>query len=84
MCAELKRGRQAGRRDSIVVVAEGATDRSGNRISSEYVAGNCCHKGEIAAVAAHHLNDEGSLVAGRGGGEVVDGIDNTVQSSIGR
>ncbi|NKN51788.1 6-phosphofructokinase, partial [Clostridioides difficile] len=37
MCAELKRGRQAGRRDSIVVVAEGATDRSGNRISSEYV-----------------------------------------------
>lgn len=34
-------------------------------------------------MAAHHFNDEGSLVAGRGGGEVVDGIDNTVQSSIG-
>lgn len=37
MCAELRRGRQAGRRDSIVVVAEGATDRQGNPISSAYV-----------------------------------------------
>jgi len=37
MCAELKRGRQSGRRDSIVIVAEGATDRAGNRITSEYV-----------------------------------------------
>jgi len=37
MCAELKRGRDAGRRESIVLVAEGAQDRSGNPISAEYV-----------------------------------------------
>ena len=37
MCAELKRGRSAGRRDSLVVVSEGATDRAGNPISSTYV-----------------------------------------------
>ncbi len=37
MCAELKRGREAGRRESIVVVAEGAQDRSGQPITSEYV-----------------------------------------------
>ena len=37
MCAELARGRAAGRRDSIVVVAEGATDREGNAITSEQV-----------------------------------------------
>ncbi|WP_454294753.1 6-phosphofructokinase [Salana multivorans] len=37
MCAELRRGREAGRRDSIVIVAEGARDRHGNRITSEYV-----------------------------------------------
>ena len=35
MCAELKRGRAAGRRDSLVIVAEGATDRAGNSITSE-------------------------------------------------
>ncbi|MFT4216548.1 MAG: 6-phosphofructokinase [Micropruina sp.] len=39
MCAELRRGRQAGRRDSIVLVAEGATDRSGTPIRSEQVRG---------------------------------------------
>ncbi|MCH8614327.1 6-phosphofructokinase [Arsenicicoccus dermatophilus] len=37
MCAELRRGRQAGRRDSIVVVAEGAQDRSGAPITAAYV-----------------------------------------------
>ncbi|OJX94323.1 MAG: 6-phosphofructokinase [Micrococcales bacterium 73-15] len=37
MCAELRRGRAAGRRDSIVIVAEGARDRAGNPITSEYV-----------------------------------------------
>lgn len=37
MCAELRRGRQAGRRDSIVIVAEGAHDREGEAITSEYV-----------------------------------------------
>ena len=39
MCAELRRGRKAGRRDSIVLVAEGATDRSGTPITSEQVRG---------------------------------------------
>ncbi len=37
MCAELRRGRRAGRRDSIVLVAEGATDRSGNPIRADHV-----------------------------------------------
>lgn len=37
MCAALKRGRDAGRRDSIVVVAEGACDRTGNPITAAYV-----------------------------------------------
>lgn len=37
MCDELKRGRARGRRDSIVVMAEGAQDRAGNPITSEYV-----------------------------------------------
>jgi 6-phosphofructokinase 1 len=37
MCESLRRGRELGRRDSIVVVAEGARDRHGNPISSRYV-----------------------------------------------
>lgn len=37
MCEVLKAGRKAGRRDTIVVVAEGARDRQGNPIESEYV-----------------------------------------------
>jgi 6-phosphofructokinase 1 len=37
MCDALKRGRELGRRDSIVVVAEGARDQHGNPISSRYV-----------------------------------------------
>ena len=37
MCESLRRGREHGRRDSIVVVAEGARDRDGNPISSQYV-----------------------------------------------
>lgn len=38
MCARLKAGRLAGRRDSIVVIAEGARDRHGNYIGSGEVA----------------------------------------------
>lgn len=45
--------------------------------------GNCCYKGEIVVVVVYYFNDEGLLVVGCGGGEVVDGIDNMVQSSIG-
>ncbi len=37
MCSILRQGREMGRRDSIVVVAEGAQDRHGNPISSGYV-----------------------------------------------
>jgi 6-phosphofructokinase 1 len=37
MCDLLATGRAAGRRDSIVVVAEGAHDRNGNPISGEHV-----------------------------------------------
>ncbi len=37
MVADLRRGRQAGRRDSIVVIAEGARDKHGNPIGSSYV-----------------------------------------------
>ena len=37
MCEQLRRSRQAGRKDSIVILAEGATTRSGDDISAEYV-----------------------------------------------
>ncbi len=37
MCEVLKAGREAGRRDSIVIVAEGARDRNGNLIESAYL-----------------------------------------------
>jgi len=37
MCAALQAGREAGRRDNIVVVAEGARDRHGKPIESGYI-----------------------------------------------
>ncbi|MBE2294326.1 MAG: 6-phosphofructokinase [Phycisphaerales bacterium] len=37
MCALLRNGRAAGRRDSIVIVAEGASDRAGNPLNADYV-----------------------------------------------
>ncbi len=37
MAADLRRGRAAGRRDSIIVMAEGARDKHGNPIGSSYV-----------------------------------------------
>jgi 6-phosphofructokinase 1 len=37
MCEQLRRGRTAGRKDSIVILAEGATDRSGRPITADYV-----------------------------------------------
>ncbi|RME45549.1 MAG: 6-phosphofructokinase [Chloroflexi bacterium] len=37
MCEVLRAGREAGRRHSIVIVAEGAQDRFGNPITSDYV-----------------------------------------------
>ncbi|MDO5747580.1 MAG: 6-phosphofructokinase [Actinomycetaceae bacterium] len=38
LAERLRRGRKAGRRDSLVLVAEGATDRDGNRITAQRVA----------------------------------------------
>ncbi len=38
MCEDLKANRQAGRRDSIVIIAEGAQDRHGNPIGSTHVS----------------------------------------------
>jgi 6-phosphofructokinase 1 len=38
MCQRLRAGREIGRRDTIVVLAEGAHDRHGNPIGSTYVA----------------------------------------------
>ncbi|MEW5868301.1 MAG: 6-phosphofructokinase [Chloroflexota bacterium] len=38
MCERLKAGRKAGRRDTIVILAEGARDRQGNYIGSTEVA----------------------------------------------
>lgn len=37
MCDTLAKGRESGRRDSIVIVAEGAVDRAGNPITAELV-----------------------------------------------
>ena len=37
LCQVLRNGREMGRRDSVVIVAEGAQDRYGNPISSHYV-----------------------------------------------
>lgn len=37
MCEVLRNGRNIGRRDSIVIVCEGAQDRHGNHISSSYL-----------------------------------------------
>ena len=37
MCRLVKAGREAGRRETVVVVAEGARDRQGNPIQSDYV-----------------------------------------------
>lgn len=37
MCQLIRHGREAGRRDSIIVLAEGARDRSGERITSDDV-----------------------------------------------
>ncbi len=48
MVERLRKGRQAGRRDSIVLVAEGARDREGRLITSEYVR----------RILEEHLNEE--------------------------
>lgn len=37
MCDRLREGRQSGKRDSIVIIAEGAQDKHGNPVGSSYV-----------------------------------------------
>ncbi len=37
MCEVLRKGREMGRRDSVVIVSEGAQDRDGKQITSNYV-----------------------------------------------
>ncbi len=37
LCEKIKAGRKGGRRHNIVLIAEGATDRNGNLITSDYV-----------------------------------------------
>lgn len=37
LCNDLRAGREAGRRDSIIIMAEGARDRNGKRIDSMYL-----------------------------------------------
>ena len=46
-------------------------------------AGDRRHQGQVAAVAAHHLDHEAALVAGRGAGQRVDRLDDAVQRGIG-
>lgn len=48
MCAKLREGRAAGRRESMVVVAEGATDRDGNRITAA----------DVSAVLSERLGED--------------------------
>jgi 6-phosphofructokinase 1 len=48
MVESLRAGREAGRRDSIVIVAEGARNRRGRPITAEYVKG----------ILEHHLDEE--------------------------
>lgn len=51
MVATLRRGRRAGRRESLVIVAEGARDRNGNAITSAQVKASIReHMGEGARV----------------------------------
>ena len=48
MCQVLKHGRETGKRDSIVIVAEGAIDRDGNPITSR----------QVKKVLEEHLEEE--------------------------
>lgn len=48
MCEKFRAGRKSGRRHNIIVIAEGAIDRSGTPISSRYVS----------EVIMHRLNEE--------------------------
>ena len=62
MCERLRTGRQAGRRDTIVILAEGARDREGNYIGSTRVA-NAIEKElgeEVRVTVLGHVQRGGS------------------------
>ena len=46
-------------------------------------AGDRRHEGQVTAVATHDLDDEGALVRGRRTGQLVDGIQDAMQRSVG-
>ncbi|MGE5223538.1 MAG: 6-phosphofructokinase, partial [Omnitrophica WOR_2 bacterium] len=62
MCELLKAGRKAGRRDSIVILAEGARDRNGNTIGSTYVQKVLeeCMGEEVRVTVLGHVQRGGS------------------------
>jgi 6-phosphofructokinase 1 len=62
MCADLKAGRKAGRRDSIVIMAEGAQDRHGKPIGSTQVTQILEEKlgEEVRATVLGHVQRGGS------------------------
>lgn len=62
MCSRLIAGRQAGRRDTIVILAEGAQDRHGNYIGSTYVSKVLeeCMGEEVRVTVLGHVQRGGS------------------------
>jgi len=62
MCERLRAGRKAGRRDTIVVLAEGARDRYGNYIGSSLVAEilEKCMGEEVRATVLGHVQRGGA------------------------
>jgi 6-phosphofructokinase 1 len=62
MCERLKAGRRAGRRDTIVVIAEGARDREGNYIGSTDVAQTLeeCMGEEVRVTVLGHVQRGGA------------------------
>ncbi len=62
MCERLKAGRKAGRRDTIVILAEGARDKYGNYIGSNHVAKllEDCMGEEVRITVLGHVQRGGS------------------------
>ncbi len=62
MCNRIKAGRKAGRRDSIVILAEGARDRDSNYIGSSHVADSLekCLGEEVRITVLGHVQRGGA------------------------
>ena len=55
-------------------------------LGREHVVGTACdsrHEGQVTAVATHDLDDERALVRGRRTGQLVDGVQDAMQRSVG-